>query len=432
MLVYKYKCFKGGVMTKEQMIGNALSNYMYPSKGRIQESKDNIRKMIEDPLFEEYIIKKASNKTFRMIVDEFNIPSSVVEKREKLEKNIINNYSNYPVDVVRQALCDLLFHDNLKNVLLTIESIREYAECSEVFNSEYQKLSAVYDVAYDFLSINESDVTIDTMGLFLGDLCEMQKVLAEGGIHLPSATSQLFSLAEKLCEKGFRDDVAECGSRLFDGIEPETVVSASGKEAKMLRLAKQTPNQEKFLFFARSSSRGKWLLGENSRKEYLDNLKGWEYLSYSLLGPGKQKPFKSESDVNINFGYFAMGGGNFLSISDADAQTNQFTIIKGRYNIKQNFLSSAEFVGRHPSHSEILCENIDAPLPDFVISETQVPRDDTIQIANAMNIPIVFIDDRFYKILPDCEHDTYLNSFYDYNEKLKVPLAEMESMTLSQ
>ena len=419
-------------MTKEQMIENALSNYMYPSKGRIQASKDNIRKMIEDPLFEEYIIKKASNKTFRMIVDEFNIPSSAVEKRENLEKNIINNYSNYPVDVVRQALCDLLFHDNLKNVLLTIESIREYAECSEVFNSEYQKLSAVYDVVYNFLNTKEQDITPEIENLYLSDLSQMNNVLDGAGVKLYDATQQLFSLAERNCERTFREDVAECGERLFNGIESSTVVSDSGKQAQMFTLASQTPNQEKFLFFARSSSRGKWLLGENSRKEYLDNLKGWEYLSYSLFGPGKQKPFKSESDVNINFGYFAMGGGNFLSISDADAQTNQFTIIKGRYNIKQNFLSSAEFVGRHPFHSEILCENIDAPLPDFIISETQVPRDDTIQIANAMNIPIVFIDDRFYKKLPGCEHGTYLNSFYDYNEKLKVPLAEMESMSLSQ
>jgi hypothetical protein len=123
-------------------------------------------------------------------------------------------------------------------------------------------------------------------------------------------------------------------------------------------------------------------------------------------------------------------GGSLLSTTIRDAQTNQFTVCKGKYNIKQNFLSSSKFMeATKGKYNELVCENEDMPLPDFIISTTPDPNNTVIEIANAMNIPIVFIDDTCYDISPIGVADPI---YFDNDPMLKVPLAEMERMSLPQ
>lgn len=415
-------------------IGLLLNQYMYGSFERLQESKRTIENIKDEPAFLEYLIKKSANKTFRMLVEEFNISDAVVEERENLERNIIQNYQDYDVDVVRQSLSDLLFHDNMTNVLLTIQSIREYAECSEEFNEKYKKYSNILDIVYEFFQMNSKELSSEAILKYLSELSDINSKLKLENISILSIITELFSLAEIMCEVGFRQDVKESGDRLFDGVIPELKEDKNGNLVPLINLKNQTQNQEEFLFFARSTMIDDSLKGDDARNSYIQiqQSKG-NYLSYSLFNQSKHTSFISGSSDYVVFGYFSLGGGHLLSTTTRDGQTNQFSIIKGKYNLKQNFLSSSKFMEKTKrKYNEIVCENIDLPLPDFILSSDTVPSEDIIQIASAMNIPIVFIDDRYYDIKSPEKTSNEELLYYDNAPSLMVPLAELENMEFSQ
>lgn len=407
---------------EENVIYYLLRSCSYGSRKNLQDAKNTIEEVKNDKTFLEYLIKKSSNRTFRMIAQEFNIPQSVVEEREKIEREIINDYENHSLTQVQQCFCDVLFHDNVKNVMLTIESVREYSECNDEYKVEYDKYSQMFDCAYEFCGLS-GDVSSSDIGSYLTRLSQMNTQLKGQGLSIYDVTKNLFSLAEKLCENGLRDAVKDSGKTMFDGVEPEYIQSEDGKQVKVLKLQKQTENQEKFYFFARRTAIDESFMGDDARDAYVRTLSArGNYLSYSLFDQGTHRPFNSKSTRHITFGYFSLGGGEILSTTYRDAQTNQFTLSKGNYSVKQNLLSADKLMESSKPYNEIVCENKDMPLPDFIISSTETPTPEVIRIASAMNIPIVFINDMYYEIRPE-KHENAI--YYDREPILKEPIAEM-------
>ena len=84
------------------------------SKEELVLLNSQIESIKDDPLFLEVLVKQISNEAFYYIVEKFNIPENIVHQRQELQINILKNPLNYPLTVVQNALCDILFHNNPK------------------------------------------------------------------------------------------------------------------------------------------------------------------------------------------------------------------------------------------------------------------------------------------------------------------------------
>ena len=81
---------------------------------------------------------------------------------------------------------------------------------------------------------------------------------------------------------------------------------------------------------------------------------------------------------------------------------------------------------RTGSYNEVVFDNPETILPSVIISPSAEPDEKTIQIASALNIPILYIDESCYEQYPRVERNTD-SEWYSYEAFLKEPLCPLQS-----
>lgn len=406
-------------MDKKQ-VEAMIYGYVNGDKAVEERSRNQILEVINNPEFLDIFIKCSSNRMFRIVCKDFNLPQSVVDKRERYEKEILNNYANKSVNTVKEAICDLLFHESAQNVKLTIEEMRERAKYDPEFNKIYQVYAPFYDKIYELLEMTDENYNEALVGYILKDLSLRNAQIKSSGQNIKDETELLHGLATRSFKKELAEDIKESGNKIFEGIEPELYYTADGKPVQMYKLQKQTPNQENYQILVRTNRKADYLYQEDARQKYMENAAKYDYLSYSVNSDSLNTGFASKK--RVKFGYFDLGTGQIICCNTHDSGSNSFNVYKAKV-YRQDMPSVPEFLRRTSSYNEVVLENPETVLPSVIISPTPVPDEDTIQIAAAMGIPIMYIDEKYYQQQPSYEWDALEDSqFYSHDAFLKEQL----------
>ena len=106
---------------EDKEITRVFSDYLFRSTP-VPGSKEALKELIAiDPAAREVLITKLNNYFFRTLMKEFDLPVEYAKRREKLERDVVDNYQKYDYSSVREAVSDLLFHNSGKNARLLME-----------------------------------------------------------------------------------------------------------------------------------------------------------------------------------------------------------------------------------------------------------------------------------------------------------------------
>ena len=164
-----------------------ISNYYMMSRNK-ETLKSELLANINDPLVIEVLIKQTDNHAFRNIVTTLGLPDTYIIAREALERNIIHNATNYPLEQVQQALCDILFHNNKHNSILTIQTIQERASMVPGYNNLYQNFSPLYEKVMYFLSLDPNTTSPEEITTLLQEIIVMNNELIGGNTNMFNIT----------------------------------------------------------------------------------------------------------------------------------------------------------------------------------------------------------------------------------------------------
>lgn len=375
-----------------------------------------------NPYAKEILIKKTSNTLFRKIARVLDLPKDIVLTRENLEKNILNNFQNYSVQSIQEAFCDLMYNDNSKNVRLKLETLKEHAENFTEF-VEYKNFKKFYEKTLTLLSYDETTPK-EEVSATLKELSILGKDLKEKNIDLPDAFKKLYGLAESNFQKDLETSLNKTKNTVLEGVTPDTLQTQYG-EVKVYKIKNQTKNQADFklLISSKSAGRHNTEVQEQDILNLIERQQSKSYLSYSLISPSHFGSFNKYA--NLIFGYFGTNGEEVWSANVFDGQTNQSTLEKGKYIIKQQLLPVDEFVKQTDRYNEIVLTNANKSIPDVLISPTEIPNDATLLFASMYNLPILFIDKTCYiqqEPARNVENGSQ-NWFDNYTDKLKSELA---------
>jgi len=399
-----------------------LMKYLMGSKNMRLNSLENLRVLLQDKDNLEFFIRNADNFAFRSLVDDLSLSEEIVDKREALETDVVNNYEKHSLKSVQEAISDLLFHNNSNNVILTIQTLKERADNIEEFNSYYDEYREFFDKVTAFLNLKEGDVNQEQLGLLIQDLSSYKSKL--------SNKKQVFDVVQDLYKKAETDFTSELstkikssGERIFEGIAPEEIELPDGRKVQYYKMQNQTENQRKFNILARSSSVFDYMTEDGARDRYQEEVSKYDYFSYSIFNESLHNSFVRK---RIRFGFFDLGQGELLSSNTYDGQTNQYTVVKGKHNFEQQLLPIDEFTSQTNSNSynEVVFNNPETIIPSVIITSSEIPTEEELKVASAFNIPLIFIDDRCYE---KTSSEGRERRYFTYNEFLKESLGKTSS-----
>lgn len=396
---------------------NLIHNY-YMDNGN-EKYKNELLLNIDNPLVLEVLVKQADNHTFRTLVDNLGLSENLVCTREQMERNIINNPDKYPLIQVQQALCDILFHNNKQNSILTITTIQERASQVPVYNNLYQNFDMLYTKVLEFLSLDPNTATPEQISVLLQEIAILNNELIEGNTSTYNVTSFLFNTAKEDFKCDLSTKMTHTSEKIFKGIEPETRIGPNGKPIKVYILRNQTENQRDLHILARTQNKEPYMTEEDAMVKHISYVSQYHRASYSVFSETINNGFAGMH--RITFGYSNVGT-QILSCTTMDGQTNQWEIMDGKVTIRPQFQTIENFMANTGRYNEIVFDNPENIVPTMIISTTDMElSDDVIAVAEAMDIPIVIIDKEAYPnhtidVTPYTEKDWYTYETFIPNE----------------
>ena len=401
---------------------NLLFKYIYASKQSQQEVKNQLLDKLKDPNNLEFLIRNVDNFVFRRIVEDLGLPLSVIEKREQLEGDVINNYQTSSLDSVQNAVCDMLFHLSPSLVVLKIKTMKERAETCDEFNLVYGKYESFFNKIVEFLSLN-NQVSSQEIGAFLQEIQAYRYIFDNVEKQVFDVVEELYSKAEKDFVLDLSENVKQTGEKIFNGVKSEDIESESGEKVCYYKIQNQTENQRKIYMLSRSTNVFPYMTEEGAKEKYQEEVSKFDYFSYSVFDECHTRSFAGR--YKIRFGFFDLPKKtDIVSSSVYDGQTNQFTIEKGKTVVPQQLMALPEFINQTgQSYNEIVLTNPEQIIPSVVITASETPTEEEIKVAKAFNIPLVFIDRGCYE---QSEQQQRKAGFIDYKALLKTPLGKPE------
>ena len=408
---------------EDKEITRVFSDYLFRSTP-VPGSKEVLKELIAiDPAAREVLITKLNNYFFRTLMKEFDLPVEYAKRREKLERDVVDNYQKYDYSSVREAVSDLLFHNSGKNARLLMESIKERAKSDKEFNEKYKPYATLFEAMKEFLNI-EGQPSQQEFGEKLNKLFSLANSVAKSGMKPYEALESLFYEAQAKFDKELEEGVNE-NSRVLVGIKPDSVTSQDGTKVPVYKLRNQTENQRAFTFLIRTIYVSDELRSEGAMESYLSRLSRSPYASFSIINQSRVGGFASRSRVVL--GFSSRGDGELLSSNTADGQTNQYAIKKGKFVIQQQVMPLEQFIKQTGKYNEVVFTNPQTIKPKYLMTFEEQPSSDTIEVAKAMGLPIVYIDKTFYEQYPTAD-DTKGREWFDYESFLKTPLKEQDDL----
>ena len=341
---------------------------------------------------------------FYEMVEELNLPDNLIEKRKQRQKYIVDNSKDYKTAIVKDAYCDLLFHNLPSNVLLDLKTIIEFANADKTLRDNY--LKDIYDILYATYNSLTSE-SFDPKDLMTTPI-----------------NYEVIAKSYTLCQKRFQDLVSQSINKdITDGIEPKTLLSSNGIPVKVYEIENQTENQKNITMLLStipSSSNAK-----EFKNIYCSNQNG------EITKGRRSCSIVDEAHLNLLFGgenrivlgYDDISGRIITSATLGDGRTdgNEIRYRKHRKVNRSSFLPISSFIENTQSHNELTINmgTTNQVMQPSYLLVTRTPTQLEIDIAAEFQIPIRKISIDKYEQKP---HMPFISEDYDYYhfEKEKV------------
>lgn len=358
----------------------------------LYEEKDDaiLTQLMNDERISDIAIKRVNAPFFYEMIEELNLPNSLLERRRIELENILTNYQEYDVSDVKNAFCELHFHDTLKNSLIDIETIIDFANDDSVFREELGEAYNSLCNIYNYLS-GDNESSIPDISL-----------LDSGGIN-----NETLSKYYSRCQERFKELVSEAINQdVTENIEPRIVISSSGEEVQVYDIENQTEKQRKVTMLVStipcsdSATEFKQIYYSDNNGEIKKNRRSCSLVNQTKLSSlfgGKNR---------ITFGYEDLSGRIITSATLGDGITdgNEEILRKSRKIMKSSYSSVDKFVAGTQGHTEVtvnMGETNQVMQPSYILITRENPTQFEIDLAAEFQIPIRYVNIEKYRQEPN-------------------------------
>ena len=306
LLVYKFR--DAFSIIKDLGLGLIESNineiiYYYNSVP--DEFNYEILQYIFENIDEEYLVNVSDSFAFWNLVNEFNISTEIINKRNMKNLQIINDdYKEYNFETLQYVISDYYFHDYPNNILIKIEAIKKYME----YNIEYAKF-----LEKDLAVLSLIEFLLKAKELDDDNYNEIVNTLTNINLKMPLSKFiddmyfRIFSCYEKELQKKL-DKTRE---RITSGLEPRYVCSKNGIRVPIYSIENQTENQDSFCYIIHTSN--------SSPQEYLEMGQKINKICMSII---TEDCMHTYGDRGMIYGYSDFNGKNIRLLHSSDLQSH--------------------------------------------------------------------------------------------------------------
>lgn len=404
-------CIKN--QNKIQFINNIINiaddnEILFLIKDLYENKNDNtLTDLLNNERFANIATEKISAPFFYEMVDDLHLSNDFVIKRENELKNIIINYQDYDINDVKNAYCDLYFHDIPKNVSLDIKTIIDFANDDPDFKNEY--IGELYDILCNIYVFLNNDIEYsNTTNLLLNN----------GQLN-----HEILSKCYLMCQKRFKELVSQSVNKnITENIEPKTLLSSSGNEVKFYNIENQTEIQKHVTMLvstipcSEDAIEFKQIYYSDKNGEIKNGRRSCSLVNETKLSSlfgGKNR---------ITFGYDDLNGRIITSATLGDGGTdgNEERFRRHRKVRKSSFLSVDKFVACTQDHTEVTVNmgtTGEVMKPGYILITRDTPTQFEIDVAAEFGIPIRYVNISKYEQQPDIRYSPEDYDYYSFERK---------------
>ena len=404
-------CIKN--QNKIQFINNIINiaddnEILFLIKDLYENKNDNtLTDLLNNERFANIATEKISAPFFYEMIDDLHLSNDFVIKRENELKNIIINYQDYDINDVKNAYCDLYFHDIPKNVSLDIKTIIDFANDDPAFKNEY--IGELYDILCNIYAFLNNDIEYsNTTNLLLNN----------GQLN-----HEILSKCYLMCQKRFKELVSQSVNKnITENIEPKTLLSSSGNEVKFYNIENQTEIQKHVTMLvstipcSEDAIEFKQIYYSDKNGEIKNGRRSCSLVNETKLSSlfgGKNR---------ITFGYDDLNGRIITSATLGDGGTdgNEERFRRHRKVRKSSYLSVDKFVACTQGHTEITVNmgtTGEVMKPGYILITRDTPTQFEIDVAAEFGIPIRYVNISKYEQQPDISYSPEDYDYYSFERK---------------
>lgn len=404
-------CIKN--QNKIQFINNIINiaddnEILFLIKDLYENKNDNtLTDLLNNERFANIATEKISAPFFYEMVDDLHLSNDFVIKRENELKNIIINYQDYDINDVKNAYCDLYFHDIPKNVSLDIKTIIDFANDDPAFKNEY--IGELYDILCNIYAFLNNDIEYsNTTNLLL---------------NKSQLNHEILSKCYLMCQKRFKELVSQSVNKnITENIEPKTLLSSSGNEVKFYNIENQTEIQKHVTMLvstipcSEDAIEFKQIYYSDKNGEIKNGRRSCSLVNETKLSSlfgGKNR---------ITFGYDDLNGRIITSATLGDGGTdgNEERFRRHRKVRKSSYLSVDKFVACTQGHTEVTVNmgtTGEVMKPGYILITRDTPTQFEIDVAAEFGIPIRYVNISKYEQQPDISYSPEDYDYYSFERK---------------
>ena len=340
------------------------------------------------------------------MIEDLHLPNNFKIKRENELKNIIINYQDYDISNVKNAYCDLYFHDIPKNISLDIKTIIDFANDNPTFKTEY--IGESYDIFCNIYAFLNNDIEYSHTNT---------QLLNNGQLN-----HEIISKCYLMCQKKFKELVSQSiNKNITENIEPKTLLSSSGKEVKFYNIENQTEIQKHITMLvstipcSEDATKFKQIYYSDENGEIKNGRRSCSLVNEtkltSLFG-GKNR---------ITFGYDDLNGRIITSatLHDGGTDGNEERFRRHRKVRKSSYLSVDKFIASTQGHTELTVMGTTGEVmkPSYILITRDAPTQFEIDVAAEFGIPIKYVNISKYEQQPDICYSPEDYDYYSFERK---------------
>lgn len=361
-------------------------------------------------------VRRINAPFFYEMIEELKLSNIFLNRREENLKSILINYQDYSFSDVKEAFCDLYFHNTLNNSLLDIKTIIEFAQDDSILHEKY--FGEIYNYfcrVFNFLN-NNGDFSLSDIQIINSNFPINHEVLLK---------------CDLICQNRFKELVSESiDNDITKNIESEILMSTNGHQVRLYNIEKQIENQENITMLIStipcmdSASEFKKIYYSENNGEIKHNRR-----SCSLINQTRLQSLFGDTNHRIVFGFEDLTGRTITSATLTDGRTdgNDVRFRRKRKVEKNSYRSIDKFIaGTSSAHNEItinMGRTNEVMKPSYILITHDHPTQFEIDVASEFGIPIRHININDYKQEPAAD---YISESYDYVTFIKKEVVNLK------
>lgn len=372
----KYKIIKE-IQSKLLMYQQVKTWQRWKDKDFITEDLVSfIEKYKNNSIFKYIMINTVNNWHYRNFQKDFNLPKEFERLRDTRDGYILKNVEKFDSEQIKDALCDLLFADNMKNLTLKIDTILD----REKFVPDFldKKNLEIMFLIKEFIALERDNK--EQIWKLVQKLIERNEKLKDNWLSLKTLVENCLGKARSDFQEDIKKTLKE--ANIFNG-EVKELETTSWKKVKFYKI-NDTSDTDVLLVRSLKGENLEWKLCKKKYDEYLSREKK-SWFSYSLISTNRTEESIFNMGVTFWFLWLWNNDVKFANTFDSDSWSCPFPKCKQQFFPIQKFL---EYTENH-RHNELFISNDEKIYPDYIISRDDSPAQELVDLAYDFWIPIV-------------------------------------------